>query len=502
MKNRQQLYILIQILALVFYVILNLGLTFSRGVCCADDGVHADIAKNLADGIGYASTLPASQVHYKVTPFDPELGVGPTVILPAAILIKLFGNTYWVPGLTEVLIWSVLLFIIGFFLNKIVENKLGLTIATLVFFYFCYTFTAYHSEEWWALLGEIPAVLLIILAILVYFYKDSKLNLILIGVLFSLAYQAKVVALLPFGVFFITIVLIHIYRKRKDRIISPTSILHQLLLIVLGFFIPTLLFEFWKLLVLQISGYLDWWSRFLVYFSTLGIGSELTAFERIGERIGTAIERFGIFLPALLLLLPFIGWGIKREKKLFQIFLVLASIIFVYTIYWIFSSIGWARYYIIPLILMILVLVFPFLSMGLSKKIKIIYAIILAAISFYNIKSIRVDYPLNDIILYRPNSRTLSQKETVAILASQIDRRPFYTQWWATAVDLEYLLDTHVNFNTVYDPEADFSEPFILVAHTGFLLLDLPEVTEILQNCNKKEIGPYIYGECPPLSEP
>ena len=122
--------------------------------------------------------------------------------------------------------------------------------------------------------------------------------------------------------------------------------------------------------------------------------------------------------------------------------------------------------------------------------------------SIYNIKSINVSYPLHDINLFKPNARTLAQKEVVEFLANYSDRQPFYTQWWATAVDLEYLLPTQLNFDTVYDPDADFTKPFIVVLHKGFILPSLPVMTEILPNCANNEIDPYVYWECPPQAVP
>jgi hypothetical protein len=488
----------IQLLAFTAFIFVTLGMVYARGVCCGDDGYYAHIAKNLADGLGYATTLSPSQPHYSVTLFEPDVGSGPTIILPTAIIIKLVGNTYWAPGVTEVLLWSSLLLCIVFVLNKMIKDKIGLTIATVVFLFFSYTFMAYHFEQWYALLGEIPAVLLIILAILVYFLRNSKTNLFITGLLFSLAIQSKLVSFIPFGIFLFIVVLYQIIDSKKNIKAAIRSIFNILFVIALGFALPIFLFELWKLITLQPSGYYQWWKKYIAYMLDFGVNVDQNLGARIVERINIARQRFGIFLPVFLVIFTGIGFVIRKERKLFSLFVVFVSIIIAYTIYWMLFSIGWARYYVIPLIMIIFVLIIPFLDQNIKISHKAIFLVILAGLSIYNIKTIHIDYPLKIVKLYQPTIDTLALQDVSDMLSAQIEKRPFYTQWWAGAVDVEYIMDTHLNFSTIYDPAIEFSKPIIVIVNTLFMNGEIPSLTEFLSKCKVEKIVGYIYGECDP----
>ena len=72
-----------------------------------DDAFIATAAKNLAMGAGYSSS------YHGIDRFDPEISTGPVIVLPTALLIRLLGNEYWVPGLAiTLLIWATLLLLI------------------------------------------------------------------------------------------------------------------------------------------------------------------------------------------------------------------------------------------------------------------------------------------------------------------------------------------------------------------------------------------------------
>jgi len=486
----------VQILVFGAFVFVNLGLVFTNGVCCADDALNAQAVKNLANGLGYVSALPQLETHYHLIQFDPGVATGPTVALPAALMIKLVGNVTWAPGMAAVIVWSVLLLCIGVLLNKNFKNKTNLTIGTIVFFFFCYTLMAYHYGQWYALLGEIPAALLIILAVLVYFSRDSKINLFLTGLLFSLAVQSKLIALLPFGSFLLFAAIYPIVSNKKTVKASIRSIFHSLFLIAIGFTIPIFLFELWKLLAMGPSGYLKWWSIYRVFVGKYGASTSQSSWGRVLERINLARNRFGIFLPYIFVILGWIGSVIRKEKRLFSLASVFISIISINTLYWLFFSIGWARYYIITLVLIIFVLTLPFLSNQLKISQKTLYAIVLTGLSIYNINTIHISYPFAGKQLFQPSANNLALQEVGNQLSSKLDERPFYTLAWFTAVDVEYIMDTHLNFEIISAPEADLTKPFIFVVNTKFIVKENQTLTNLSATCETKEIGPYIYGEC------
>ena len=70
-----------------------------------DDAFFATVAKNLVNGNGFSAVF--FDQDYK---FHYGISSGPSLILPAAAMIFIFGNHYWVPELTAVLmIWSLLI---------------------------------------------------------------------------------------------------------------------------------------------------------------------------------------------------------------------------------------------------------------------------------------------------------------------------------------------------------------------------------------------------------
>src|SRR3989338_4484693 len=69
-----------------------------------DDAFFGTVAKNLASGNGYSS----SDTRWN-SAFSSYITAGPVIILPAALMIKIFGNQHWVLGLTiTMLIWILL----------------------------------------------------------------------------------------------------------------------------------------------------------------------------------------------------------------------------------------------------------------------------------------------------------------------------------------------------------------------------------------------------------
>ncbi len=485
----------LQFLILIAFIYISLGVVFARGTCCGDDAHNASTAKNLASGVGYASTIQEARAQYSVRMFDPRLGVGPTIIIPAALVIRLVGNTYWAPGITIVSMWTILLLLIGLFLHKFLKEKISLTGTTITFFVLSYVFMAYHFEQWYALLGEVPAALLIVLAILVYFDRDSKINLFFTGLLFSLACYAKLIAFLPFALFLLFITFFNIYRSKNDLKFALKKSFLSLFFILLGFVIPIAVFELWKLVALGLNGYMDNWTDYLRSITKKGGAIEALSINEAIQRIDLIKSRFGIYLPNIFLIFTGIGFLLRKEKKLFLLFSSLCFIIFLFSIYWLFFSVGWARYYVLAVILIIVTLTLPFLSTQAKRIWVLLYTLVLVSLTFVSVRNINMLYPFHDIQLYQPDLETRSLAEISGLLSSQGDKKPFITQWWATAADIEYTMKTQQNFTTYWDPIMNTNKSFILVANSKFLEFD-DKYKSFLEYCRIDNIGLYIYGEC------
>jgi hypothetical protein len=495
--NGRSFHYILQVTALLVFTSISLGMVFSRGVCCADDSIHAVAGKSMANGLGFSFTLQVDKESYTVRPFDPNVSVGPPLIIPAAIAIQLVGNTYWAPGLATVFVWLILLIIIGRYVNKVSPNASGVTAATVVFFVFSYLFFKLHFAQWYSLLGEIPAALFIILAILVFFDRDSDQNRLLAGVLFSLATLTKTLALLAFASFFAVVSAYYLAHIKTRFRLASKDLAKQAAVLAMGFVIPLAFYEIWKLVNLGVAGDVQFWREFILRLGSIGFGSfNVTLFSRYTQGIQTIMDRFGIYLPSLLPMLTVIAFLTKIDRKIFRLFLVVTAVISVFTAYWLFLSNGQARYYIISLVLVIFVLVLPFLSSGKNSRHLVVYTILLAALSFGAWKDIFFPLTYDGARLYNPSANTVALLQVKSWLSSRLDQRPFVTQWWATAADIEYILDESLNFTTSKDPELDLESPFVIAINSKFLNTADQEFMMLMERCDLQEYGPYVLGEC------
>ena len=95
---------IVSIMALVGVVAFLLWVSVAiaaRGLGHADDGFLALAAKSLASGQGYG-TLQSDQ---RFLLYDPGISTGPPLILPAALLMSLFGPLAALPGITGLAIF-------------------------------------------------------------------------------------------------------------------------------------------------------------------------------------------------------------------------------------------------------------------------------------------------------------------------------------------------------------------------------------------------------------
>lgn len=139
----KRFHLILTLIMLLAFSGFTLLFVINRGICCADDAWYAVVAKNLASGRGYTSTLQNGPPVFRSIAFDPTVGTGPTSIFPAALFIKIFGNTYWAPGLSHVVLVTGLLALIG---NR-VYKWLGCSALPQMagsFFFLNYALLAYH----------------------------------------------------------------------------------------------------------------------------------------------------------------------------------------------------------------------------------------------------------------------------------------------------------------------------------------------------------------------
>ena len=109
-----------------------------------DDAMFATIPKNFLNGYGWATS------YGEKIPFNPDISTGPSLLLPAAAMIALFGNQTWVPAMTGTITNIFLTCLVLWQLWQLSRNRaasflaLLLTISLFMVNDFK-TFTAYYT---------------------------------------------------------------------------------------------------------------------------------------------------------------------------------------------------------------------------------------------------------------------------------------------------------------------------------------------------------------------
>jgi len=114
-------------------------------LCCADDASFAVVSKNLASGHGYLLTLKYFGPDFSGSLFDPELGTGPSSIIPVALAILIFGPMAWVPGITHVAM-SVALFVAALLAMR--SSQISSALMTTAFVLLATATSVFHFEQW------------------------------------------------------------------------------------------------------------------------------------------------------------------------------------------------------------------------------------------------------------------------------------------------------------------------------------------------------------------
>src|SRR5438093_1404318 len=194
-QNSDRYLQLAAVLLLVIFAVIVYGHVFSNGLCCADDSMYATIAKNLAFGKGYVQSTPLDG-SIGPRPFDPAVGTGPTVIVPAAALVYAVGNVPWAPGFATATISFSLLLFLGILLRNTAGG--GAYVCTSILLLYSVT-AGLHFEHWYSLLGEAPAALLCAAGAGVLAKNpERRSSLVVASLMYGLALMAKLLSLLAF----------------------------------------------------------------------------------------------------------------------------------------------------------------------------------------------------------------------------------------------------------------------------------------------------------------
>ena len=508
------LQISIQIVAtglFVAFAFIIYGHVVSNGLCCADDSTNAIVAKNLAFGGGYSNSIQFDGVP-GLRLFDPKITTGPTLNLPAALLIRVFGNAPWVPGFvtaTSSLTLILMMFVV--LLKRLERSAAAAYIVLLILLLYSLT-AGLHFEQWYSLIGEIPAALLCMVgAAILAVDPDKRSAILLSSTLYGLAVTTKLLALLGF----VPILAWLLWRvaTAEDRAQQRAT---DAGLAAVAFLAPSAAFEIWKLFVLGIHLYIVNTRDFIKFFaagadtsgSYSSSGFLRRALQVYSENAVTMQQHFGHSPITLLVIAALVGWLIynySRQRAIRLLFTWLMAAALMQLLWWLFLSNGWPRYALIGLCLYFAALSCLVFT-GLSWK--VVGTIAALLLITFSAGYPRTAAPIKFVMQtkYEYDARVINLLKTVTLLDRVSKNETFVMGWWATAGDLEYSMPTIGNFvqSDHVRPERE-GTGLILVRNKVWVNFGTtPEFTAWEQKCNEVllDAPPYLVSRCPGSSSP
>src|SRR5215475_6460682 len=150
-----------------------------------DDAHNANVAKDLAFGMGYSTS------YHELVRFNPEATTGPVVLVPAAAFVWLFGNQYWVPTFSVVVcLWTTLVVVLLLLRRYLEPPAWWITTALIAF-----GLALYDADEF-GLLGDVPGALLAVASVLLLCRRNEDKRVWPAGLLLGIAIQIKLLVLL------------------------------------------------------------------------------------------------------------------------------------------------------------------------------------------------------------------------------------------------------------------------------------------------------------------
>ena len=337
------------------FLFLCIGNSISTGLSYFDDAEMALVAQSLARATGY-SVAPEADVA-EPGQFQSGISLGPALIVPCAIILKLLGSREVIPGLSAILVWGTLLTFLFFRVSRKVTpgHFLAGIAAFLVSILAVFT---WQFAAWHAFLGEVTAAAFLLLGHwCLAMEKLSAKWLLLSGLCLGLAAQTKYLAAL--GVLGAIVILLFRWRYCA----RPT--VPQLMIWLAACLAPTLLFECWKLAELGMAGYTRNWAALFQWMKIQGLASSSrSAFDIGRERLAVLQENFLVNLVgfAFLLLVSLRLALARRTQDWAGLFLGSQVSVFFLALYWVFFSIGLPRYLVIGMAMACFAMIIPILA--------------------------------------------------------------------------------------------------------------------------------------------
>jgi hypothetical protein len=466
---------------LLAYVVASHALT--DGLCCADDGAISLVAKSVAAGDGYSLPLNFISESGRFA-YHPGISTGPTLVLPAAALIAVFGPQIWVPSVVTAIFALTILGLMGRHAGKLFGVERGsIFLIGLILLLYVVTSGEYFVH-WYALLGEIPGLLLLALA--AYFAAGgargewSARSSFIAGLLGGLAVNSKLLALIGA----LAIGGLYAWRLLKQ---DRAQALREGLFYTVGLALPIVVFELFRLHALGFSGYYHWLGGMRGFAA-----SQMPALASGGAKVGRLDQAIGIVrgfhdatgVTWLCLGLPVLTVAALtlRDRRFVvaaRVSLLCGVAAITYAVWWLGFSNGWPRYALMGLGLFAVSAAWA-AAAAKSNRLAIIFvaAMLLVVLPWNQLGRVSapVRYAAENGFL--ENQRVTNLRATARFVNGAGNRSVLVGSWWASLVAVEFLSSQSqrtVGFNRLYSARADLPGTLLLRDTTWDDMSGLPQ---------------------------
>lgn len=449
-----------------------------RGLCCADDAYFATISRELAETGRYGIPLASDRLAL----FHPEIGSGPALILPGALMIWLFGAELWVPAATSVLLVMLQLVALSAVLGRVVRPSQVALFSALTLA--CLLVVSRNFRYFGVFVGELPALLFVLIGAAFLVARPLRLPTpACAGLAFALAILTKQIALLSIVGIVATWWLPIVMRDRARGI-------RMALTLVITMLTPLLAYEVVRFMTVGTDGYL----QILAQILRFGVGNPTGIGDRFESFLRDLSKGFTFDLAALGALAVTIGiavWRWQRTDDLAaRLSVMLAFGGFVHLTYIHTISIMWLRYYYIGVGCLVAAMTAPLLAEVRWVRSTAVAAVIALGLSPAGIgQAWRQwhDAPLIAPALHDITSAIANYPDDVIV-----------SRWWGTFFDIGFTLPRGRRWLLLADTPAPRDRAFLFVNNEAFAPRGEPAYEAVRLKCNLLlEEGTFRVQRCP-----
>lgn len=447
-----------------------------NGPSSGDDAWIAMAAKNVAVGKGYATSISSEE---RVL-FDPLISTGPTLVLPAALLIYFFGQGDWVPGAAQLLVFAVQMIAFIMLSARFFGWQKTLPLVALLML----TLMLISSRQWYfgALLGEPVALGFLLLAAILLAAGRGQLEMSVAGVFFALAVLTKLISIFAIAGMIMAWLLGGIVNRLGAGLMLKN--LGFTFVFGVGLIVAA---ELAKLVVLGVTEYEVLIKNTWLAVKLSTIDSTLTAADAslLGRLVNASevLDKsyFSIFIMAALSIVPLVlvPWLLHFERQnivyWFALICFFGSVVHLGYVF--FLAPYWPRYFWVGVALFVVSAMVPLVETN-----RLVGSLLIAAL-LSGILMLGLHQPLLKMYSYIDSSRVPEERSQVVHILNTYSKMPYVAQSWSSIYDIVYSRDAEGQWAYGNGIENFRNESFIGIINSSFTNKDSKFYKEVTSTC-------------------